>query len=330
MQSLAYLFLEVSTVVLFGLTIWHARRRGGAALWELGAAAVYGVLLEWGDILLFRTYHYSPQFWLAIGPVPIVIGLCWGMIIYGAMAYSDQLGLVGWAAPFADAIWAIVLDLAFDAVAIRLQFWTWSNPLNTGYFGVPADNFFAWLFVALSFSAYVRWVRRQGRIERRTRWMYLAAPVWAFIGLLLGILLYKGLAAAFYPAGVPVGGSLPIFAAALAVFAAIVGWGIWRKGVRVQPGIDLIPLATRLGMHGYFLGWALLLVAFPALRLPGMDMPLFLVWIALALLAVEAAMVLPLLQRNAALRRQVRIMPRAETQRESLAEPRHAVSRAGR
>ena len=36
---------------------------------ELLTAAFYGVLLEWANILLFRTYHYSDDFWVAIGPV---------------------------------------------------------------------------------------------------------------------------------------------------------------------------------------------------------------------------------------------------------------------
>src|SRR3712207_6757422 len=116
MSSVAYLFLEIGTLALFALTIWHALQRGRALLLELLSAVIYGILLEWGDMAIFKTYSYSQDFWFALGPVPIIIGLCWGCIIYGAMAYSDQLGLPIWAAPFADALWAIVLDLAFDAV----------------------------------------------------------------------------------------------------------------------------------------------------------------------------------------------------------------------
>lgn len=313
MSSGAYLFLEISTLILFMLSAWHAWRRGRTPFMELISAAMYGILLEWGNIVIFKTYSYSPDFWLAIGPVPIIIGLCWGLIIYGAMAYSDQLGLPVWAAPFADALWAIVLDLAFDAIAIRLQLWTWIIPLSAGYFGVPADNFFAWLFVALSFSAYVRWIRHYFRPGWFRAMLQFGAPVAAFIGLLLGIGLFKALAAVFYPAGMPAGGGLPIFAGALIVFTALVGIAIWRHGVRVQPGIDLIPTLSRWAMHGYFLGWAVLLVLIPELRLADMDLPIFLVWVALALLLVEALLLLPLLQQNKRFWRQISLVPRQHT-----------------
>lgn len=312
MHPMIYLTLELATVALFGLTLWHAWRRGASAVAELLTAAAYGVLLEWGDIVIFKTYEYAPGFWLAIGPVPIVIGLCWGLIIYGAMAYSDQLGLVAWAAPFADAVWAIVLDLAFDAVAIRLRFWTWTTPLELGYFGVPADNFFAWLFVALSFSAYARAIRALGVQGWRWVALQLAAPVVAFAGLLGGIAIFNVTAALVYPAGVPIGGGMPIFAATLAIFAGIVGLGIARRGVPVRAGIDVIPVLTRWAMHGYFLLWAVLLALVPALRLPGTDMPAFLIWVALALLAVEVLLLVPMVQRRAAFRRQFIVAPQPQ------------------
>ena len=318
MSSAAYLLLEGSTLVLFGLTVWHAWRRGWSAVVELLSAAIYGILLEWGDIVIFKTYSYSSDFWLAIGPVPIIIGLCWGLIIYGAMAYSDQLGLPIWAAPFADALWAIILDLAFDAIAIRLQLWTWTIPLSAGYFGVPADNFFAWLFVALSFSAYMRWVRRRVHHGLLRVALQLCAPIAAFIGLLLGIWLFKGLAAIVYPAGMTPGGGLPIFAGALALFALVVGAAIRRKGLRTQPGIDLIPTVTRWAMHGYFLGWAVLLALLPELRLAGMDLPLFLIWIALALMVLEMLLLVPMLQQNKRFWRQVIVLPQRRSSLEAL------------
>lgn len=317
MSTYAYLFLEFGTLILFALTIWHALRRGRMPLLELTSAAIYGILLEWGDILIFKTYSYSQDFWLALGPVPIIIGLCWGCIIYGAMTYSDQLGLPVWAAPFADALWAIILDLALDAVAIRLELWTWTIPLSAGYFGVPADNFFAWLFVAFSFSAYTRWVRHRTRTSWSNMVAQLFAPVAAFAGLLLGIQLFNVLAAVFYPAGMAPGGGMSIFVGGLIVCALVVAVAIWRRGLRVQHGIDLVPTLTRWAMHGYFLGWAVLLALMPELRLPGMDMPLFLIWIALALIAVEALLLVPILHPNVKLHRQIMVLPRESQERRS-------------
>lgn len=311
MSSLAYLGLEIGTLALFVLTMWHAWRRGRMPLVELLTAAFYGVLLEWANILLFRTYHYSDDFWVAIGPVPITIGLCWGMIIYSAMAYSDQLGLPRTIAPFADAVWAIVLDLAFDAVAIRLKLWTWTIPMSAGYFGVPADNFFAWLFVALTFSAYTRWVRRR-QIGVQTG-LQVFAPLVAFSGLWLSIKFFGVLAAIVYRGQMAPGGGMPIFLITLALCAGIVGWWMARFGVRAQRGVDLIPTLTRWAMHGYFLGWAMLLALIPALRLPGMDMPVMLIVVALVLLMIEVVMLVPLLHPTQRWLRQIRVAPPPDT-----------------
>lgn len=310
MSPLAYLFLEASTLLLFGLTIWHACRRGHDRLMELLVAAAYGILLEWGNILIFRTYGYSSSFWLAIGPVPIIIGLCWGMIIYGAMAYTDQLGLSRWAAPWSDALWAILLDLAFDAIAIRLELWTWTVPLSAGYFGVPADNFWAWIWVALSFGAYVRWVRNWRSARQPVQAvLYVAAPVAAFAGLLGGIGMFNVLAASLYGSRYTPGDGLLLFAGLLLLCMVITGVALWKRRRSVQPGIDVIPMLVRWSMHGYFLGWAVLLMLVPALRLPETDMPPILIGVALLLMAVEAGLLLLVIERNRSLRKQVLVEP---------------------
>lgn len=308
MSPISYAMLEASTLVLFALTLWHAWRRGRGPLLELIMASTYGILLEWGDIVIFRTYHYSQLFWLEIGPVPIIIGLCWGMLIYGAMAYSDQLGLPAWAAPWADALWAILLDLAFDAVAIRLRLWTWTIPMSVGYFGVPADNFWAWIWVALSFSAYMRWVRAR-RLTTLKTGLRLLSPIAAFAGLLFGILLFNVLVAIFYRQRFVPGSGLALFAGLLLVCVAITITALWRHRDRVQYGIDLVPTVVRWGMHGYFLLWALLLFFVPQQRLPGMDMPLFLVVVALVLATVEIGLVLLVVRRQRPFRQQIVVAP---------------------
>jgi hypothetical protein len=305
MSEISYLLLELATIVLFALTAWHAAQRGLGRLLELTTASIYGILLEWGNILIFQTYHYSAHFWLAIGPVPIIIGLCWGMIVYGAMAYTDQLGLFGWAAPFADTLWAIMLDLGFDAIAIRLELWTWTIPLSEGYFGVPADNFFAWLWV-VSFGGYTRWVRSMSSHVRPL--FQLGAPVVAFAGLLGGIGLFNLLAAGLYPEGLAPGSGMVIFVGALLACVGIVALGL-RRGLAITYGIDLFPTLVRWAMHGYFLIWALLLALFPALRLPGIDMPLFLILIAFILLGLEVIFLMVVLHPKHIRQRQLIFLP---------------------
>lgn len=287
MPRWVYLTLELATLVLFLLTLVHAWRRGPAALLELLTAAVYGLLLEWCDIVIYGTYSYSTGFFFRVGPVPVTIGLCWALLIYGAMLYSDQLGLPAWAAPFADALWAIVLDLAFDAIAIRLGFWHWHIPLTDGYLGVPAGNFNAWLYVAFGFSLMTRWARKQK--ARQSIWQALT-PASSFLVLLGGITLFDGLVSWLYPHTAGDKGML-VFVATLACCALVTGWATLRYGLAPRQGVDILPTLTRWLMHGYFGLWLVAWLVAPHTRLPGMDLPPLLIEVALALLAVEASLV---------------------------------------
>lgn len=291
MPAWVYLSLEFATVVLFALTVRHAQRRGRLPLVELLSAAVFGILLEWGDIWLFGTYTYSSGFFLQVGPVPIIIGLCWAMLIYGAMLYSDQFGLIAWSAPFADALWLIILDFSFDAVAIRLRFWDWNIALNDGYFGVPAGNFNAWLYVALGFSAYTRWIRGQ---RSNHLGLQALAPLVSFGVLLGGIFWFDLLVWLFYPQSPDDKGML-IFVLTVVAFTLIVLWAALRHGLRPRRGIDLLPTLTRWAMHGYFGLWLIVWLVAPQTLLPGMNAPIFLLGMALALLVVELALLVPVL-----------------------------------
>lgn len=54
----------------------------------------------------------------------------------------------------------MLLDLSLDAIAIRRGYWQWNFPLNAGWFGVPAGNLYAWMFVVFFFFLLCRFVRR--------------------------------------------------------------------------------------------------------------------------------------------------------------------------
>lgn len=240
--------IELAVVLIFGATAYHAWRSGRGRLLELLSAVIFGLLLEEGDILIFGTYFYSDGFLLTIDRVPIAIGLAWAVIIYTCMRLSDTYGLPRRVAPFADALWAIMLDLSFDAIALRLGLWHWRIPLEAGYFGVPAGNFYAWLFVAFSFSALTRQVRlRQGE---GLRWWQLGVPLAAYAGLLVALAPYLILKRLFfhYP-----GGGLPIFWATLAAFAIITAHHFIPRWFRTPRAVDPFTTVTRGIFHAYFL-----------------------------------------------------------------------------
>lgn len=278
-----YLGLEIGATLFFIGAAWAALRRGRLPFLELISAAAFGILLEEGDQLIFETYHYSPDWVLMIDRAPVVIGLTWALIIAGAMRLTDALGVRRRYAPFVDAVLAISLDLAFDAVAIRMGLWTWVNIGPTdGWFGVPAGNFYAWLFVTMGFSAVTRWIRHAAATRPVLEWLQLAVPLPAFGLLLAGLLPFIWIKPIFDSAP---GGGLWLFAITLVLFCAVAAWGVWGRD-RIAPDgegaaiLDLrLAIATRIAIHLLFLG-ALLYLGLAT------ELPILLL-VALAMLAAE-------------------------------------------
>ena len=281
-----YLVLEIGVASLFVAAAWAALRRGRLPFLELISAATFGLLLEEGDQLIFETYHYSPDFVLALDRAPLLIGLTWALIIAGAMRITDALGVRRRYAPVVDSVLAIMLDLAFDAVAIRVGLWTWRGvPSTDGWFGVPAGNFYAWLFVTLAFSLLTRWLRDASRESPSREWLQLLVPLPAFAILLVGLVPFSALKPLVDPTP---GGGLGLFAITLLIFAAVAAYGVWGPD-RIRPDgqrtgmLDLrLAFVTRAAIHIVFLGalvWLGLATTAPmllvvALVLLGVELPL--------------------------------------------------------
>ena len=249
--------IEAGATGFFLIAAWLAWRRGRLPLLELLSAALFGLLLEQANQIIFETYEYSPEFLLAIDRAPVVIGLTWALIIAGAMRITDALGVRARYAPVVDSVLAIMLDLAFDAVAIRMGLWTWREiGPEQGWFGVPAGNFYSWLFVTLGFSLFTRLLRPAAHRRAALEWLQLLVPVPAFALLIASIWLF----AVLQPLvdGSP-GGGLLIFWVALAAFTAIAAWAIWGPDREAAHGeadafLDLrLAFASRAAIHGLFL-----------------------------------------------------------------------------
>jgi len=262
MPRILFGLVEVVILVLFALSARFAYRSGGRQrLNELLSAVPFGLLLEQGDIKIFGSYAYNQGFFIKLGSVRLAIALAWAMIITSSMFMSDRLGIPPRVAPFADAVFAILLDLSLDAIAIRQGLWHWNIPLNAGFFGVPAGNYYGWLFVAFGFSAWTRWVRARRRAQSASLWLQFLVPVPAYLTLLLALVPFIVLQQQFF--GGPTGG-FPPFLVALALFALLAGRSI-RAGRGRLPRPWLMPLFPRLLIHGYFLSAGILLGIFQQL-----------------------------------------------------------------
>jgi hypothetical protein len=271
-----YLALEIGAGSFFLLAAWLALRRGRMPLLELLSAAAFGLLLEEGDQLIFGTYEYAPEFVLAIDRAPLVIGLTWALIIAGAMRITDALGVRRRFAPFVDSVLAIMLDLAFDAIAIRIGLWTWRDhatgvPLSSdaAWFGVPAGNFYAWLFVTFGFSLLTRWLRDRAAPGSPLEWAQLLVPIPAFAILLLSLAPYVVVQPLVDPTP---GGGMAIFLVTFAAFLAVTAWAVFGPDRVRGDGesvaiLDLrLAFLTRAAIHVFFL--VALLVAGLAAEVP--------------------------------------------------------------
>ena len=177
-----FIFFELIIYLLFILCFHHAKRQGMAHLLRLLSGVIYGILLELATLRQLSAYEYG-HFLIMIGGAPLCIGVAWSCIIYSSMEFSDASSLPYWARPILDGLLALNIDLALDAVAIRLGFWTWGQGLKFQYFGVPYANFWAWFLVVFSFSLGYRLLAH--REDWMVRWI---SPLMALIIGLVAVL----------------------------------------------------------------------------------------------------------------------------------------------
>ncbi len=183
MPSLYIISFEIVVLVLFFLCLRHAWRTGSEAVLRLIASVLFGVLLELATIWQLKAYSYG-TFLVMLSDVPLAIGVGWGVIMYSAKLFSDATNLPEWTRPILDGILALNIDLAMDAIAIRLGMWDWGQGLEFQYFGVPYANFWAWFWVVFSFSASVRWLTSKAK----GFWRWLAP----FGAILFGLIAVIG------------------------------------------------------------------------------------------------------------------------------------------
>ncbi|MFA5228629.1 MAG: carotenoid biosynthesis protein [Candidatus Paceibacterota bacterium] len=165
-------------------------RKNGSRTFELISCAIFGVILEVGNIFIAHTYHYSDIFLVNIFGVPLAIGLGWAVIIYCAMLLSDQYNTPWQIRPFTDALIVILADLVLDVVAIRIGFWSWMISFDQEWYGVPFENLVGWIFVAISFSLIIRFIRTLNPKRVLTKLLMIFSPLIAYFGLFLQLAVY--------------------------------------------------------------------------------------------------------------------------------------------
>ena len=92
--------------------------------------------------LIFGQYHYGATLGWKFIEIPLVIGANWLVLIYCAGVVANTWSQTPLVKTLLAATVVVALDILIEPVAIRLDFWQWTN--NT----VPLQNYVAWYVVA--------------------------------------------------------------------------------------------------------------------------------------------------------------------------------------
>jgi len=178
-----FLRLTPATLLVSVLLLIRGWEHISLRLW-MGIAAVFA--LGWGveylgaeHGLVFGNYDYGTV--LGPGPagVPLLIGVNWVLVIFGAHALSSSFDLPAPLRIGLGAAFAVVLDVAIEPVAVHLGFWTWQNN------EIPLSNYVGWFGV----SALLIWaVERLVGPTRNGLARALFLVMFAFFGILAMIL----------------------------------------------------------------------------------------------------------------------------------------------
>jgi hypothetical protein len=273
---------EVLVYACLGLCIWHAlhkRPLRRARLIELGIGVLYGLTLETLTILQLHSYQYG-HFLIMLGPIPLAVAVGWGIILYTATAFADSLAFPSWAAPALVGPLGLNIDLAMDAVAIRLNMWHWLGYAgNQEWFGVPYANFYAWFIVLCSCSALLWRVRP---LTMRSGWRGPLAAFSALFGSVVILSILDELVVQYDRHGGIVW--LPVMIIVIGALV-VVGRGFWimrstaHPSAREAPVNILIPPIIPFYFHFFF--FSMLFIAGIAAHLPA------LVGISLAMIVVS-------------------------------------------
>jgi decaprenylphospho-beta-D-ribofuranose 2-oxidase len=157
---------EISVYLVFLLACCNAVGQGRRWLFTVIGGTLAGFFAEVAIVHLPNPrYSYGTHLfilnWL---DVPLMIGFGWGMIFYAATWTAQRLGLRLVASSLVAGTLGVNLDLSLDPLANHHKFWVWherANPFpNAELFGVPFDNFVAWVVLIGTYGLIVRYAFR--------------------------------------------------------------------------------------------------------------------------------------------------------------------------
>lgn len=137
---LSGLNLLLAAVLLIAFNAKHLGIWGVIAPFAGFAAEVIGVQTGW----LFGSYSYGEGLGWKWAGVPLLLGLLWLMMLWGAAVVVDRLksNLPQWMRAAAAAGAMTALDALIEPVAVKAGWWAWAGGI------IPLTNFISWFAIA--------------------------------------------------------------------------------------------------------------------------------------------------------------------------------------
>lgn len=147
LQNLMHL-LTPSTLLLTGLIVLFFSYKTSSNKFLLWAALTYIItfILEVIGVktgLIFGEYNYGSTLGIKLFEVPLIIGFNWVFVILGSISISRLMTSNIFLSALISAFIAFIFDLILEPVAIKLDYWSWSEGI------IPLQNYLAWFVIAL-------------------------------------------------------------------------------------------------------------------------------------------------------------------------------------
>jgi len=172
-----------SLLLLAGL-FWIYHPRGDRKfLLVIGLVFLAGYGVEVAGVhtgKIFGIYQYGPTLGPKLAGVPLIIGLNWLIMVYGALALVAPLHFNTWGSSFLAAVIMTSSDYFLEKFALLSNMWSWQSGQP------PLQNYASWFILSFLFSLLVH-----SHVAGKSRTVAIHGYLYQFCFMILILLIHR-------------------------------------------------------------------------------------------------------------------------------------------
>lgn len=129
---------------------------------------------------IFGVYTYGRTLGIKLAGVPLIIGINWVIMVYGAIALASLSGLGRIAGSILAALIMTASDFFIEKFAIMSEMWSWQTT------DPPLRNYISWLIISLIFNLLAYPV-----IAGKTRKVAIHGYLYQFAFFIINIAIFR-------------------------------------------------------------------------------------------------------------------------------------------